>query len=116
MVEEGSELTEDRSLNVKDIADNVLKTLLRKHEDLTVLIADREGRCISSTLPKIDALEQTSCVLEFTDKAKNLMRKVLPDEELLFVRIRGKFNEIVVTFDNLLMIEIITIQKDSSRS
>lgn len=96
--------------NILEIADNVLRTILQKHSDITVMIADREGRCVSSTLSTIKAFEQSSCILEFTDKAKVLLRKLLPDEELTFVRIRGRTNEIIITFDEI--VEIITIQHD----
>lgn len=105
---------EDRSLGIYDIADSLLRTLLRKHKNISIIIADRDGHCINSTLPKLQAFEQSSCVLDFTDKVKVLLRKVLPDEELTFVRIRGRTNEIVVTFDDEM--EIITIQHDEKES
>lgn len=77
------------------------------------MIADRDGRCITSTLSQTKALEQSSCILDFTDKAKVLMRKLLPDEELSIVRIRGRTFEIIVSFGD--MMETIIIQHDNNQ-
>lgn len=64
---------------------------------------------MTSTLGKKRALEFSSTILNFTDKAKVLTRRLL-NEELTFVRIKARTNEIVVMFDELM--EIITIQEN----
>lgn len=79
------------------------------------MISSREGRVLTSTLNRNDALEQTGCILNFTDKAKVLVRKLL-NEDLSFVRIKGINNEIVITFDEINSLEIITIQEDDINS
>lgn len=107
--------SKSESVSIREQAESVLKTILRRHEDLTVMISSREGRVLTSTLNQNLALEQTGCILNFTDKAKVLVRKLL-NEELSFVRIRGIKNEIVITFDEANSLEIITIQEDNEYS
>lgn len=82
--------------------------LLGKHPDITVLITSR-GRLLTSTLKKKEALETSSCILNFTDKAKVVMKKLL-NEDLTHVRIKGKKNEIIVIFNDLM--EIATIRNE----
>lgn len=93
---------------IDDHADDALRTILRSHPDITVMIANRAGRCMTSTLSKNEALESSSCILNFTDKAKVLIRKHL-NEELTNVRIKGRKNEIIVMFGEVM--EIITIKE-----
>lgn len=94
---------------VDDHADAALKTILRNHPDINVIIANRGGKCLTSTLTKKQALESCGCILNFTDKAKLTIRKLF-NEELTHVRIKGRRNEIIVMFDDLL--EIITLKED----
>lgn len=96
---------------LRDTASAVLQQILRKYEDVTVIISSREGKCLTSTLDKPQAQDYAAGILTFTDKVKVLTRKVL-DEELKHVRIRSRTNEIVITFDDEL--EIITIQEDKA--
>lgn len=104
-----TEKSQNRGPRLEDTASAVLQQILRKYEDVTVIISSREGKCLTSTLDKPQAQDHASCMLTFTDKVKVLTRKVL-NEELKHVRIRGQNNEIVITFDDNL--EIITIQQD----
>lgn len=101
--------SKDGKLSIYDVADDVLRTILRKQPDIKVIISSKEGKCVTSTLCMKQALEQSGCVLNFTDKARVLIRKLL-NEDLNFVRIKGRTNEIVVVFDEFL--DIITIQED----
>lgn len=68
---------------------------------------------MTASVKQSEALETMSCVLEFTDKVKVLVNKIL-GEELEFVSIKGRQNEILVTFDEFL--EIITIRDDDVAS
>lgn len=89
----------------------MLDTILQKHPDMTVMISTCDGRVLTSTLNQRRSCEESACILNFTDKAKVLIRKLL-SEDLLYVRMRGRNgNEIVITFDSTL--EIITIQQDA---
>lgn len=77
---------------------------------MTVMISSQDGKVLTSTVNKKRTCEESACILNFTDKVKVLIRKLF-DEDLLYVRIRGRNgNEIIITFDNKL--EIITMQQD----
>jgi predicted regulator of Ras-like GTPase activity (Roadblock/LC7/MglB family) len=104
--------TEDEEVfNVANYADKVLETILIKSPDIKIVISSREGKCLTATVNKAEALETMSCVLEFTDKVKVLVKRLL-GEELEYVSIKGRKNEILVTTDEFL--EIITIRNDNS--
>ena len=110
--ESQEKLAEDEDVfNVENYADNVLETILRKSPNIKVIISSREGKCLTASVRKTEALETLSCVLEFTDKVKVLVKKLL-GEELAFVSIKGRKNEVLVTFEELL--EIITIRDEDS--
>lgn len=108
-LQEESEECQNGEIDLADIANGVLSKILDGNPDVTVVIASTEGKCLTSTLKKRQAQEITANVLSFTDKVKILLKKTL-NEDLLFVRLRGSNQEIVVTFDEPL--EIITIQHD----
>lgn len=97
---------------VDHLADDVVRTLLKRYPDITIMIANRAGRCLTSTLPQKTALENSSCILNFTDKAKILTKKML-DEEITHVRIKGRKSEIIIMFNDLL--EIITIHESEDQ-
>ena len=87
----------------------MLRLILKKHKDVSVIISSTDGRCLTSTLRKRNAQDAAANIFMFTDKVAWLMKKLF-DEDLKYVRMKGKKNEIVVTFDD--EIDIITIQKD----
>lgn len=89
--------------------------MIRRHSpgNVAVIVLHREGRVLTSTLETTRTLEDAATIIDFTDKVKVLIRKML-NEELEFVRIKGRSdNEIVVTFEDTL--EIITIQENAAK-
>lgn len=89
----------------------MLDVILKKSPNIKIVISSREGKCLTATVRKTEALETMSCVLEFTDKVKVLVNRLL-GEELVFVSIKGRKNEILVTFEEFL--EIITIRDEDA--
>lgn len=90
--------------------DDVFTRILRNNKDnLSVILTSKNGKYIKSNLPLTKALEKFACVINFTDKVRVLMHKMFPDEEIEFIRIKGrKSNEIFVTHDDQL--EIVVLQ------
>jgi hypothetical protein len=79
--------------------DRVFNRVLNKHPDVNLIVVSKQSKLMRSNIPQKRAVEKASCVLNFTDKARVLLHKILPDEPLEFVRIKGRKNEIFVTFD-----------------
>ena len=54
--------------------------------------------------------EASSSVFTFSDKVRVFMKKIFPNEPLERVTLHAKKNEIVVSFDEVFALEILTIQ------
>lgn len=94
-------------MSIEKYAEIVLE-LITKRPLVDVIISTRDGKFLTSSMSKSEALDKQSCVSSLTEKTKVLLGKLL-DEELCHIRIRGNNNEIMVTLDDYL--EITTIQK-----
>jgi predicted regulator of Ras-like GTPase activity (Roadblock/LC7/MglB family) len=89
--------------------ENVFDKILQHNKNVNVMLVSKNGKYIKSNMIHQRALEKSACVLNFLDKARFVMQKILPDESLENIRIKGrKNNEIFITHDDQL--EIVVIQ------
>lgn len=89
--------------------ENVFNKILQSTKNVNVMLISKNGKYIKSNLVHQRALEKSACILNFSDKVKMILQKILPDETLENIRIKGrKNNEIFITHDDQL--EIVVIQ------
>ena len=92
--------------------ENVLRRILQSNQNVSVMLTSKNGKFLKSNLPHQKALDKSALLLNFLDKVRVVMNRVLPDESLESVRIKGqKSNEIFITHDSQL--EIMVIQNVS---
>lgn len=88
---------------------DVYERILSTNQNVSVMLISKNGNFIKSNLEYQKALEKSSCVLNFADKARIILNKLFPEEPIEFIRIKGrKSNEIFVTYDEQL--EIVVLQ------
>lgn len=93
---------------------DVYNRILSTNDNVSVMLVSKNGRFIKSNMVFQKALEKSSCVLNFADKVRVVLSKLLPDEPIEFIRIKGrKNNEIFVTYDEQL--EIVVLQNITGR-
>jgi dynein light chain roadblock-type len=79
---------------------------------LGVLIVNDKGIAIRSTMGTDETIDTGSLIMNFQNKALAAIKKVHPDEEIVFIRIRSKQHEIMIAPDK--EYTMIVIQEDES--
>ena len=79
---------------------------------LGVLIVNDKGIAIRSTMGTDETIDTGSLIMNFQNTAIAAIKKVHPDEEIVFIRIRSKQHEIMIAPDK--EYTMIVIQEDES--
>lgn len=80
---------------------------------LGVLIVNDKGIAIRSTMSQEETIDTGSLITNFQNKAQAAIKKLHPDEEIVFIRIRSREHEIMIAPDK--EYTMIVIQDDPSK-
>lgn len=80
-------------------ADEVLKKIQGFKGVVGSLVVNNEGTSIKSTLDNTTTVQYAGLFNDLVDKAKSVVRELDPTNDLTFLRIKSKKNEILVATD-----------------
>ena len=66
---------------------------------LGVIIVNKKGVAIKSTMNQEETINNGSLITQFMDKANNTIKSLLPNEEITFIKIRSSIYEIMIAPD-----------------
>ena len=66
---------------------------------LGVIIVNKKGVAIKSTMRQDDTINNGSLITQFMDKANNTIKSLHPEEEITFIKIRSAIYEIMIAPD-----------------
>jgi len=66
---------------------------------LGVIIVNKKGVAIKSTMKQDETINNASLIANFMDKATNTIKSLHPEEEITFIKIRSQIYEIMIAPD-----------------
>ena len=79
---------------------------------LGVIIVNKKGVAIKSTMNQQETIDNGSLITQFTDKAQMTIKTLHPEEEITFIKIRSSMYEIMIAPDK--EFSLIVLQDDPS--
>ena len=107
---ENSSNTPYGSIQVVSSISEVEETLARikSHKGVEgVLVLNRDGAIIQSTLSEEQSLEHAALLSQLSQKASIVVQTLDPEDELTFLRIRSQNREVMVAPDNEFLLVVI---------
>ncbi|CAJ0576514.1 unnamed protein product, partial [Mesorhabditis spiculigera] len=87
--------------------DDTVKRLMAQKNTTGVVIMDYSGRAIRSTLEEEATAQYCQAIHQLTDKSKGVVRDLDGTNDLTFLRLRTKKNEILVAPDKDYLMAVI---------
>jgi dynein light chain roadblock-type len=66
---------------------------------LGVIIVDKKGVAIKTTMKQDETINNGSLIIQFMDKATNIIKSLHPEEDITFIKIRSSIYEIMIAPD-----------------
>lgn len=82
---------------------------------LGVLIVDKNGVAIKTTMSQEQTILYGSLIMNFKNKADAAIKRIDKDENIAFIRIRSREHEIMIAPDSAGEFTMIVIQDDPSK-
>jgi|EP00505_MAST-04D_sp_SCG-Rhode-Island_P005789 dynein light chain roadblock-type len=92
------------------MASEIEETLKRiqSHRGVTgILIVNKDGKPIKTNMSAEDAKNHATLISQLTTKARSVVRTLDPQNDLTFLRLRSKKNEIMIAPDKDYMLFVI---------